>query len=258
MINLAKKSKFNKKNIRAMLFCVLVFLMIFFKDASLAFVGGVFFPIWKVANNFNINIKYFDNYFLNQERLAEENKVLKDKIEILERETYGFDIIKEEYQKLSLLHFENINNYKIASVISTPPQTINDKIIINIGRNSMVQEKEEVYYGNIYIGLIEKVLDNYSVVSLSSSPQNVFEVRVGTSSRDLIKVYGSGGGDFEFIVPSEFPITLGEKVYIPSGPIKVLGEVELIEKDPKIAFKKVYLSNPFSTSKIDFVTVRSK
>src|SRR3989304_2204585 len=91
----------------------------------------------------------------------------------------------------------------VARVISKPPRSFYDTLVVDAGSKEGIQVGEKVLYGdNIMIGEIAEVFEKTSKVRLFSSSGEVIDVTIGKRAVPALAV-GIGGGNFEIQIPRD-------------------------------------------------------
>jgi hypothetical protein len=144
---------------------------------------------------------------------------------------------------------------RIAAVIAVPPALRFDTLILEVDRASgAVLPHTPVFIGAVPIGVITDTYDHYARAMLFSSPGQVYEVVVGTSSL-RIEAHGRGNGMFEAVVPREARVRVGDVVVAPGLSLHPLGKVEYITQDAAKPFVSFFFRIPFSLQHIRYVTL---
>lgn len=229
---LLKSERYEKKRvdfikITAIVFCLIVIIQIIFPKLFPSFFLRVVSPIWSVRDR------------------DDRDQTISE--------------LKAEIESMTLLS-KDISENKPANtitarVLSLPPASFYDTLIINIGKDHGVVEKKKVYVGNmISIGEVAEVYENTSKVVLYSSPNQPYDVLVGTSS---IKVtaYGKGAGVYEAEVPREAGIAVGDIVTVPAISHAIYGKVETVVTDPSRTFASIFFKSPVSIQSLTKVYV---
>lgn len=143
-----------------------------------------------------------------------------------------------------------------ARVLSSPPFSLYDTLVLDVGTNDGVALQDFVVYDNTTaLGVIDTVNDNTARARLFSSPGTEQSVRVGT--RDfLVVARGIGGGTVQMFVLKEEAVSRGESVFLPDG--MLFARVDAITQNESDAFAIVYAVVPFNLFEIRDVMVVSQ
>lgn len=210
-------------------------------------------PAQSIGHGIGLAFEGFGALFTSKPHLQEENRLLKEEIEKLEIELERNSLYQEENKSLrKLLDIkEQSPNNIVAQVIAHPPATDYDTLLVRLGeKGSSVFEGMPVFYGEVYIGNVEKKEGDRALVRVVSSDTLSQEVYIGDKT---VVLSGKGGGTFEVTVPKGFEIEVGQEISHVNYPTRVFAVVEHIETDEIQAVQKVYLRIPFSIHSIRYV-----
>jgi hypothetical protein len=119
-----------------------------------------------------------------------------------------------------------------------------------------INEGAQIYAdGNVPIGIISKVYNNTSLITLYTNPGQKTEGFINGSNAS-VELTGRGGGNFEMIIPIEMQVDKGTIVYLPDSTSLVLAYVDEIISSPTDPFKKVLLSSPINIQNLKWVEVK--
>ena len=213
-------------------------------------------PFWNVgeisSNGFNNVI----NFFHLQSSLISKNKDLQNQIGTLNLKLIDYDIVTKENQDLKGM-FGRIDttNRILSRILSKPPQSPYDTIVIDVGSRDGVNMGNKVYISdNIIVGTITSVAPHTSLVELFSDgdkKQVVVLERTG-ASYDLV---GSGGANMTIQVPKEADILWGDIFTYPGLTPSVIGSVYYIDTNSQSSFKTVFLRIPGNIFQVKWVFV---
>lgn len=145
---------------------------------------------------------------------------------------------------------------ELAVVLSRPPRTPYDSLIIDIGEDHGLMPGDLVYAEmNYLVGSVEVVNPTTSTVKLFSSPGERIDVLVGSSSSPVI-AEGRGGGNFYIKVPRNISIEEGDPIVVPSLRSLVLGSAEKVEADTGDAYSYVYFKLPVNFNSLRYVEIK--
>ena len=143
----------------------------------------------------------------------------------------------------------------LASVLKRPPFTIYDELVIDLGRQDLVEPGSFIYsVGGVLIGRVSDVQKYTSKVLLFSSSGSKFEVIIGNDSVPATAM-GKGGGQFEAKVPHESAVNEGDIVYDNIFGSPHFGIVTAKVFDPSQAFGTVLFSQPVNIYELRWVLV---
>lgn len=256
------KKRINNQNKIIKKIILFVFVIVLFSLGLLSLSGKVFnfigYPIWSAKNSIATFFDKIDYFFSSKSYLSSENKRLLDENTTLKLEMINYQIVENENNELKniLNRFSPNENFVLANILSKPNISPYDTIIIDIGRFDNIKEGDIVYAnGVIPIGIIDKVYEKTSLVSLYSSPNKRTEGFIDGPNAS-VELVGRGGGNFEMIVPLELPIDKSSVVYIPNNNSLVIAIVSEIISENADPFKKVLLNSPVNIQSLKWVEVK--
>lgn len=142
----------------------------------------------------------------------------------------------------------------LATIKQSPAETPFDTFIIDAGIDNGVVIGDKVYYGNLIIGKVIDVGNDFAKVELFSSPGNTF---LGTIQSTKMKVdaKGLGGGMFEVLVPEGATVKVGDAFVFPSISTKVFGVVKSIEDKQSEGFRRLLFTLPVNPNQISNILI---
>ncbi len=213
-------------------------------------------PIWKIQNVISDKWDNTRALFIFKKELENENKRLREDLEIAGAKLLDRNLLYEENVELKELLGRNVTGVSIfAAVLTKPNRTLYDTIIIDIGENAGIRKDDKVLYGdNIIVGKIVEVFGRSAKVLLLSSPDEEIDVVVGDGNISTV-AYGRGSGNFELKLPRDAKILIGDVVSVPGISTRILGAVEHIESKPSDPFKTIIIKGPINIFKLKWVEV---
>ncbi len=195
-------------------------------------------PLWNIRNLGTRNLGNALTSLRSKDSLIEENRNLKEQLEIKEAEIVLIRSFDVGTSSESFARNERSNFIK-GSILLAPPLTPYDVLLIDIG------EKEGVVVGNKVmlhegseLGVITKVFTSSSEVELLTSHGKQTSAIL---ERHMVPVQllGRGGGNAEFEVPREIEVFPGDRIVSMQDSGGVIGVVGDVEVRPTDSFKKV-------------------
>ena len=213
-------------------------------------------PVWKVENVIIRSLRKGVTLFASKKSLVEENIALKEKLSSLETEILFLSMGRvQEDTLLELLGRKRKSDTVVAAVLTRPPQTPYDVIIIDAGSNESLTVGSEVSLpeGPI-LGIISEIFPKSAKVKLFSAGG---EETNAVLERDNVPVtlVGSGGGNFKLTLPRDIAIEKGDRILSPditSHPLATVGEISVRPTD---SFKEVLAKSPTNIFSLRFVFV---
>lgn len=206
-------------------------------------------PIFYSDNFVSHSLASFVGFLRSRKAIIDENRELKANLETAELLILQKDILTKENNELkALLGRINPKDTILGSVLSRPPRSPYDVLIIDAGTEESVQQGDAVLApGDIVLGKIVEVYAHTSKAQLYSTAGEVTEVIVERTNIP-VEVTGQGGGSFAARVPREVDIVKGDILIMPGISKKILGIVGEIESSPKDSFQEVFIKSPVNMS----------
>lgn len=239
-------SKILRKRELAVAFAVFAFgamLFYFFGGPVVSLVS----PLWRAENTLTRSTDNVAGFFVSRNKLSQENIDLRAKIAELESEieTLRFESRREEL--FARMFGQDLDRQFVpASVLTYPPQTPYDIVVVDQGSESGVSVDVEVYLPEgALLGRVVEVSPKFSKVLLYSSPR---EETLGVLERGLIPVilFGRGGGNFRLEVSREVEVVIGDRILSPGLDSSLLAVVGDVKASPTDSFKEVSAYSPIN------------
>lgn len=202
--------------------------------------------VYKNLDNFSL---YLKNIFSSKYEILKENADLKYQVSSLKDQVYKLQTIEDNYNKL--LNISTSTDYINLSVVSKPPFSPYDTLILN--NNENIKVSDLVFYNEILLGDVSSLGHNITVKLLSSSKkENSFYV---DRTSNPVTVFGMGSGNFYARVPKDFDINLGDILIYNLDKRHKVARVYSIDSHEDLSFKDVYFKIPISIYSISFVNI---
>lgn len=253
----------NKRTRKVLILSVLVALfLILLLSGSLdrifsASVSAIGRPFLRAGNSTS---GWFDKNFSflkNKKTLEEDSRSLKERVQELESKILSCQVLEEQNKELkNVLSRNEEQKYFIAFVISRPPQSPYDVLVIDAGSDNGVENGMEVTaYGDILIGHVNEVFAKTSKVKLISFPKEEINAMILDANVPVIAV-GQGNGNFEINLPKAVEVKEGEKVVTLGINPLLLGIVEKIKSNPSDPFQKILFRLPINIQELNYVMIK--
>jgi cell shape-determining protein MreC len=202
-------------------------------------------PVWLVRDfvgSIGANIR---NYIAFQSTLVKENNALHTEIEALKLKEIDYDIITKENQELkSLLGRDPKSERVFARILSKPPRSPYDTMVLDVGTEQGVQLGDKVYLsGNVIIGLVTHLTSHTALVTLFSNgdqKQGAVLERTGAT----YELVGKGAENMVLEVPKDTDVLWGDVFVYPALTPSIIGSVQYIDTSSQSSFKTVYIRFP--------------
>lgn len=280
------KSNFTIKFI--LLVVIFIFLINFFSFSNKIqnFFYNISFPVQKNFWSAGINFLDFYNNIFNIEKIKQENRDLKQRVN--ELEVININSFQIEQENKFLRQALNINLSKDFDLILSDVVSKNysqDSILINKGKKHGIEVGFPVIaQEKVLVGKVEEVYENFSKVMLVSNKRNNFNVEIisgnwkdfisfpifmikekfnSSNSSNSILCKATGKGNFKIeldLIPKEKEISKGDLIIttllgdvLPKG--LLVGHIIEVENVPTDPFWKVDLKLSFNLDDLRHVFV---
>jgi cell shape-determining protein MreC len=260
-MNYLLKSKPKNTNRTKFIIVVSVYVLLsllgfLFGSAWRRVVWGVARPVWATGTFISLPFNNIKNYFSFKNDLIAKNLSLEEQNATLLLKEADYDLVVKENETLKNEFGRSIGMRKtVASILSKPPRSPYDTLVIDAGSADSVTSGSKVYAGgNILIGLISNITTHTSLVSLFSSggqKQDAIVSRTG----ETFTLEGDGGQNFKVEVPKDTDILWGEEFIYPGIEHSILATVYFIDTESEASFKTVYLRIPTNVFASQYVFV---
>ena len=236
------KHKLAWPGLLALLLAILYVIGLFLLSKADETVSQVIHPFLKSADMLKIR--------------AKEKLLTDERIKALEKENSFLKLENEGLKK----RYGLANNGKVAlaRVISRPPQSLYDTLIIdtaNIDKEKL-REGTPVFSNGVVIGTLAQVNRNSAKVLLFSSNGYRLKAVAANDNATPVELSGQGGGVFKATLPQSIPLKKGEIVTLPEYGGSSVAEVYNWERDEKTLSNTIYLRAPVNFYSIVFVEIR--
>jgi len=244
----SRKSKINYN--RKLIFGILFFLVLLLGGSQVkGVVHWVNSPLSRLKNVITTPFQSVLAHVISKEKIIIENKELIEENKKLKIDLLLTDIIQRDNDELKQIveYGQTPTNRNVARVLNKPPFSPYDTFTIDVGKDN-VSVGEKIYIFDIYVGNVEEVYPNSSLVRLFSSPNQTIQVSVALDYPT--EAEGCGSGSFSASLPKDIKIQVGDIITHQNNLIGVVESIKFIEHD---AFQKIYFSYPFKLSEVNWV-----
>ena len=188
--------------------------------------------------------------------LVAENTDLQSQIQNLNARYAGFDKLSRENKELkSSMNRAPESNFVLAVVLSKPPTSLYDTLLVDGGSSVGIQVGQTVYVnGTVPIGTVSEVFSKSAIVELYSSPSEKMDARLDPSHID-VTLFGHGGGDLLVSVPHDLSVSADSIVVSKEINPRVLGRLQKVISDPRDSSQTLIFSSPVNINEIEFVQI---
>ncbi len=219
----------------------------------LAFLGR---PFWALEDEIGIGIDAVKTQVTAKSSLEADNTHLRELLDSAALAAHTRDAIEIENETLKAkLGRSPENTYTLGRVLSAPPVSPYDTLLIDAGSDHGIALGMEVFSdGDWKIGQVTHVSGRSSLVTLYSAPDIELSVAVGSSSIPAV-AHGMGNGSFRVILPKGVDVSENDLVNIPALAPQYLAKVVSIEKPAGSSLEALYLRLPFNVSQLKWVYI---
>ncbi|MBX4181280.1 rod shape-determining protein MreC [Candidatus Parcubacteria bacterium] len=208
-------------------------------------------PVWLSENVASKKFAGFFSYFHSQGALIAENESLKERIaslELSERARSG--------EVINVLGRQAEAEGVAATVLSAPPQSPYDTLVIDAGSSDSVGVGESVYLPEgVLLGQVSQVFGSSAKVSLFTTP-DMKTTAVLERHAVPVTLDGAGGGNFRIVVPRETEVEVGDRILSADVFSHYMAVVEEVIMQPTDSFKEVLARSPVNVFSIHQVLIR--
>lgn len=206
----------------------------------------VFTPIFRASDSLSETSYLFFNSFGDTAKLAFQNEKLISENTALANENR---ILIKKIENLSGL--VPYDTGIIAGVVARPPESAYDTLALSAGSADGIVLGMKVFgIGNVPLGIISAVYENFSRATLFSAPRMFTNGWVGNASIP-ITINGAGAGVMDASVPRSAEISIGDIVYAPGPGMLPIGRVVRVDSDassPSVTLRIMPALNLFSVA----------
>ncbi|MES2213216.1 MAG: rod shape-determining protein MreC [Patescibacteria group bacterium] len=263
-MNYPLKSKPRKESrgkiiIISIIFVLLVGSAFLFPNALRTVSYGIAKPIWRVRDVIQSSTGSIKNFFVFKNTLINRTIALEDELTTLKLKEADYDILLKENEELkNQLGRTTTATRVMARVVSTPPRSPYDTLIIDIGsRDGVIKGNKVFLAGNIILGIVTDITPYTSVVSLFSTgnqKQSAVLERTGAT----YELVGKGGANLQVEVPRDADVLWGDTFVYPDLSPAIIGSVYYIDSTSQSSFKTIFIRIPGNVFENKWVFVEKK
>ncbi len=229
--------------------------------------GGTFIrilaPVWSGETAVGRGLNNLYLFLRSKDSLIKENQILKTKVNEDAVLLVSTQVVANNQNNiLKDLGRTGTKGGIIAAVLVHPPETPYDTLIIDVGKNEGISLGQVVALTTDSttsiqgpkIGIISEVYATNSKVKLYSASGDKTNAVLERNSVPVI-LLGRGGGNFEFTLPREVNISIGDKILSSDISHNLVGIVRDIEMQATDSFKKILVVSAANVYTTGYVTV---
>lgn len=201
-------------------------------------------PLWLMRGGAVNTFGGVRSFFTFKSTLIAENKTLENQVAMLEQKQIDYEAMQRENQDLKNMTGEAGGSRITARVLSKPPSSPYDTLIIDVGSSEGVTLGNKVYVSNsVAVGQVTSVTPHTSLVEMFSTSGRKQEASISRTGASF-EIVGQGGANFKLEVPKDTDILWGDTFLYPTRSASVLGSVYYIDTNIQSSFKTVYIRIP--------------
>ncbi len=206
-------------------------------------------PFWNSADSLSAPI------LQSRTSLAKENEDLRQQIDVLTRETKGYDFVVQENVELKKLFEDKKPGGIFAGILKRPGSLPFDIFLLDIGGESGISNGELALVDqNIALGKVTETYPYSAKIKAFSSPDETTDAFLGPDNIS-IQIKGAGGGTFTAELPRELDVREGGAAVLPGTGGFILAYVESKEEHLTDSFQKLYLRSPVNVFELKYVQI---
>ncbi len=219
-------------------------------------VWGVARPVWATGTFVWAPFASIKNYFSLKNDLIERNLSLEEQNATLLLKEADYDLVVKENENLKNELGRQFSGTKtISSILSKPPRSPYDTLVIDVGSADNITPGSKVYIGgNIIVGLVTNITPHTSLVNLFSSGGQKQDATISRTGATFT-LTGNGGQNFKVEVPKDTDILWGDEFLYPGINHSIIASVYYIDTESQGSFKTIYLRVPINVFASDYVFV---
>ncbi|MEQ1561567.1 MAG: rod shape-determining protein MreC [Nitrospira sp.] len=212
--------------------------------------------LWYVSDTVTKPFKSIGYFFTTKNALVERDLFLEDQLSDLKLKLADYDLVTSENQDLrNQLGRNSVDTRILSRVLSKPPRSPYDTLVIDVGSSQGVTLGNKVYLsGNVIVGLVTSVTPRTSLVRLFSAGDQKQESVLSRTGASF-ELQGKGGANFTVEVPKDTDVVVGDVLTYPGISTGVIGSVYSIDTNSQSSFKTVYLRIPINVFSAKWVYI---
>ncbi len=221
------------------------------------FVTTLVSPLWRAENRFSRSLSGVGDFFKFRSTLIRENEELHSRLSSLELEVSTLSLAKSESERLlALLGRQSQAGGIAAAVLTHPPQSPYDLLVIDAGARDAVTEGAKVFLPEgPEVGVVTQVFPSFSRVRLLSTAGE--KTAAVLERHDVpVELVGQGAGNFKIVLPREAEVAVGDRILSANLQSSLVAIVEEVSLEATDSFKEVLARSPMNVFSIRFLTIK--
>lgn len=221
------------------------------------FIISTISPLWRAENRISRALGQGVDFFSSRQTLIRENADLKEKLASVEMELSSLYASQEQSRVLlELLGRTRREESVVASILTYPPQSPYDILVVDAGAQDRVVEGKTVFLPEgPELGVVSEVFSNTSKVKLFTTSGEETNAILERHNVPVV-LQGIGAGNFKLVIPRDTEVEIGDRILSTRLTPSLLAVVEDIKVEPTDAFKEVLAKSPANIFNIRLVLIR--
>lgn len=234
-----------------------IFLVLFlFLKLTAGFWLGVLTPVWQAENALSRYLRSVSEYWKTRTTLAEENISLRERVSSLELENATLSLELESGRKIyDLLGRERREGEILATVLTRPPQSPYDLIVIDAGEREGISTGAQVFMPEgVMLGRVYETNSSSAKIRLLSTFGEKFEAVLERDNSPVI-LEGRGAGNFRMKISREILVEKGDRIVTADLGYHLIAIVEEVRVEATDSFQEVLARFPGNIFNLRLVSV---
>lgn len=192
-------------------------------------------------------------YVQSKKTLEEENRAMRSELQRIKNQEFLFSALEKNYTLL-LETLDTAPQGAIpAQVLTTPRSHSFDSIILNKGaQDGVTIHMKAVLDAVVLVGFVEEVFEHASRIRMLSSFNNETQLILEHTNAP-IRVQGNGGGSFIVALPRNFPIEIGDRLFLNDARPLLAAFIESIDESESETIREAKAIIPFNPQELSFL-----
>ncbi|MEX0930259.1 MAG: rod shape-determining protein MreC [Candidatus Paceibacterota bacterium] len=212
-------------------------------------------PVWSAGSWTTGGVSSFGAFFTSKATLEKQNDELERQLDSARVELGQRAILESENRTFrSMWSRATSSDGVLAAVLTTPPQSPHDLIVLDAGEREGIAVNDRIIFGTVGLGYIQEVYADTSIARLYST--NDVETRGIIVGEDVsLVLIGEGGGSYRAEIPRDVPVSEGDILVLPDSRSLEFARVVEVRLDPTDSFQHIRARSPINITQLRWVQV---
>jgi len=197
--------------------------------------------------------------FKEKQSLKQRNNELQKELQRVRQRLLRMHALEAENARLRKQvgrHAQSDTRMVYARVLSRPPASVYDTLLIDVGTNTGVSAGDRVLAGDaVILGRVVSASEDTARIRLLTHPELSTEAVIYGSATTTTTVTGAGGGNYRTRLPAGVDVSVGNAVIDARTGDYVLGSVREVREAESDSFQHILFRTPVNIQQLRFVTV---